>query len=444
MERLVPTLDDLALMLSLLPRSATGQKISVYTQLIHSPRRNGEQDGAAERHLIIIDNGRSRLRASPLKEALYCIRCGACLNACPVFREIGGHAYVGLDGTPAPYPGPIGSVVSPGLLGLQKFGHLAQASSLCGACKDACPVDIDLPKLLIRVRAGMHESAPMNQGIGLSLTSRIGLQVYGVIGSSSVLFAGAQKLGALASHLISPSSRWLRLPAFTGWGVSKDFPRPARRPFRQRWAGTSRTIAPHTAEIEPGGPETSSPRPYEPAAKEAAVERARPSAALVDRLVTEITDVGVETYRVRSSELPTRLITFLRGRGLDSLLAWDEIEGLDLASLADAGFRLVRSPDPAIRAGITGCAAAIAETGTLVVPGGSGQPLTASLLPDVHVAVIQTRQIVWSLEEALRLEAVIQSAATALITGPSRTADIEMTLTIGVHGPKELIAYIVE
>ena len=145
MERLVPTLQDLGLMLALLPRSATGQKLSVYTQLIHSPQREGEVDGALERHVVIVDNGRSKLWNSDLREALYCIRCGACLNACPVFREIGGHAYVGQDGEPAPYPGPIGSVISPGLLGLHEFGHLAQASSLCGACKDACPVDIDLP-----------------------------------------------------------------------------------------------------------------------------------------------------------------------------------------------------------------------------------------------------------------------------------------------------------
>src|SRR6266540_4042203 len=141
MERLVPTLDDLALMLSLLPRSATGQKLSVYTQVLHSPLN--EQ----HRHIIILDNGRSKLRNSPLRESLYCIRCGACLNACPVFRELGGHAYGSV------YPGPIGSVISAGLFG-SEFVPLAQASSLCGACKDACPVDIDLPKLLTRVRAG--------------------------------------------------------------------------------------------------------------------------------------------------------------------------------------------------------------------------------------------------------------------------------------------------
>ena len=164
MERLVPTLDDLALMLSLLPRSATGQKLSVYTQLIHSPRREDELDGALERHVIIVDNGRSRLWNSDLKEALYCIRCGACLNACPVFREIGGHAYVAEDGHAAPYPGPIGSVISPGLGGLAAFGHLAQASSLCGACKDACPVDIDLPTMLTKISSGLAGAQLRQQG----------------------------------------------------------------------------------------------------------------------------------------------------------------------------------------------------------------------------------------------------------------------------------------
>ncbi len=234
MERIVPTLDDLALMLSLLPRSATGQKLSVYTQLIHSPRRADEVDGARERHLILVDNGRSRLQHSALQEALYCIRCGACLNACPVFRELGGHAYVGDDGSIAPYPGPIGSIVSPGLLGLDRFGHLAQASSLCGACKDACPVDIDLPKLLTRVRAGnisegrKQEAVSGEQkaesskqkaggsGVGLSLTSGIGLKVYGVIALSPRLFALSQKLAGIGSRIVSPFSQWMWIPSFTG------------------------------------------------------------------------------------------------------------------------------------------------------------------------------------------------------------------------------------
>ncbi len=156
MERVVPNLDDLALMLSLLPRSATGQKLTVYTQLLHKPFPD------QQRHIILLDNGRTHLRNSPLKESLYCIRCGACLNACPVFRELSGHAYIGSDLSIAPYPGPIGSVISPGLLG-ENYVQLAQASSLCGACKEVCPVDIDLPKLLTRVRAGQSPS-PLGRG----------------------------------------------------------------------------------------------------------------------------------------------------------------------------------------------------------------------------------------------------------------------------------------
>ena len=128
MERLVRNLDDLAIMLSLLPRSATGQKLSVYTQIIHKPL-----DGQG-RHIIILDNGRTKLRNSPLKESLYCIRCGSCLNACPVFREIGGHAYVGKSGVLSPYSGPIGSVISAGLFG-SDFVPLAQASSGLGSLR---------------------------------------------------------------------------------------------------------------------------------------------------------------------------------------------------------------------------------------------------------------------------------------------------------------------
>ena len=159
MERLVPTMDDLALLMALLPRAATGQKLTVYASLIHGPRREGEADGPQERHLVLVDNGRSAIRQTPLSEILYCIRCGSCLNACPVFREIGGYAYASRQGEYAIYPGPVGSVLAPALFSAAEFGHLARASSLCGACKEACPVDIDLPKLLLRVRAGL--SSPL-------------------------------------------------------------------------------------------------------------------------------------------------------------------------------------------------------------------------------------------------------------------------------------------
>ncbi|MEJ5225322.1 MAG: lactate utilization protein B, partial [Anaerolineales bacterium] len=237
MERLLPTLDDLALFLSLLPRSATGQKLSVYTQLIHAP------EDVQQKHLVIVDNGREAMRQGPLREALYCIRCGACLNACPVFREIGGHAYVGATGSIAPYPGPIGSVVSPGLLG-GEFAHLAQASTLCGACKDACPVDIDLPMLLTRVRAGQipAQSGAPQQGMGLPGAVRLGLWAYARAATRPALFGAAQKAAGLGAGLVAPQG-WLKLPVFTGWGFSKDMPRPAAVPFRERWKHLEHRVA---------------------------------------------------------------------------------------------------------------------------------------------------------------------------------------------------------
>jgi L-lactate dehydrogenase complex protein LldF len=214
MERLLPNLADLALFLTLLPRSATGQKLSVYTQLLHKPL------AGQERHLIILDNGRSALRASSLAEALYCIRCGACLNACPIFREIGGHAYDSV------YPGPIGSVISAGLFG-SEFSPLAQASTLCGACKDACPVDIDLPKLLIRVRTGVtspavHPSEKQRMTRSLSLRSRISMKVFAQIARRPWLFALSQRFASLPTIFSGHENTWIRLPSFTGWGFSKD------------------------------------------------------------------------------------------------------------------------------------------------------------------------------------------------------------------------------
>ena len=166
LERIVASAADLAAVLTVLARSATGQASSVYTNVMTGPRRHdggrgtgpaGEPDGPEELHIVILDNGRSRILGTPLAEILYCVRCGACLNACPVYRLIGGHAYGGV------YPGPVGSVVMPGLHGLEDWSELAHASSLCGACRDVCPVKIDLPHLLLEVRreAASRQLAPL-------------------------------------------------------------------------------------------------------------------------------------------------------------------------------------------------------------------------------------------------------------------------------------------
>ena len=315
MERLVPTLQDLAVMLSLLPRSATGQKLSVYTQLIHGPRREGEVDGALERHVVIVDNGRSKLWNSDLREALYCIRCGACLNACPVFREIGGHAYVGQDGRIAPYPGPIGSVISPGLFGLHEFGHLAQASSLCGACKDACPVEIDLPMMLTRVRAGSPESEKGGTSAGLSAGTRLALKLYTLIASSSRSFGMMQTFAGLGARVLSPRHDWMRLPGWTGWGLSKAIRRPAVRPFRARWrtlAGQPTGVRVDDA-LAPAGGTRSTERNL--ARQDEVREQTKEETALVERFTAELQALGAHVVRVGRAHLDERLVQELQSRG---------------------------------------------------------------------------------------------------------------------------------
>ena len=146
-EKVVPDLPALASLLELLARSSTGQPLTVYTSLLTGPRRAGELDGPAESHVVLLDNGRTRILADPrFREALACIRCGACLNACPVYRAVGGHAYGSV------YPGPIGAVVTPLLRGLDAYPDLPHLTTLCGACQAACPVDIDLPRMLVALK----------------------------------------------------------------------------------------------------------------------------------------------------------------------------------------------------------------------------------------------------------------------------------------------------
>jgi L-lactate dehydrogenase complex protein LldF len=427
MERLVPTLDDLAMFLSLLPRSATGQKLSVYTQLIHQPLE-GQQ-----RHIVIVDNGRSKMRNSGLREALYCIRCGSCLNVCPVFRRIGGHAYLGEDSSIAPYPGPIGSVVSPGLLG-ENYTQLAQASSLCGACKNACPVDIDLPKLLLRVRAGQSELGKAKEGQGVPGIVKLGLSGFSWAASHPRLFALAQKL---AGWLSSPLPSFLPAPAATGWGYSKDFPKPAARSFRERWGSISRQVE--------GKQVTGRQVDKEVADTCVPVSLSTPPpASLLDQFTTELTTLGGHVYHLRAAEFPEKLMTFLRERGIDQVEMWDSVPETSATLLQDFGIRVAHSYEDSLQAGITGALCGIANTGSIIVHGGAGRPLTASLVPPMHIAILHAAQILPGLEDALRLPQIAVSPAAAVITGPSRTADIEMTLTIGVHGPGELHVFVLD
>ncbi|MBL8213235.1 MAG: iron-sulfur cluster-binding protein, partial [Bryobacterales bacterium] len=152
LEKMIPRAQDLAVFLKLLGRSGTGQLLTVYTSILGGPRRQGDADGPEEFYVVLMDNGRTKLMADPGKrESLFCIRCGACLNACPVYRKIGGHNY------PGAYSGPIGAILSPQYAGIARDPWLPFASSLCGACAEVCPVKIDIPRILLELRSEVVE-----------------------------------------------------------------------------------------------------------------------------------------------------------------------------------------------------------------------------------------------------------------------------------------------
>ncbi len=432
-ERIVPKLDDLALMLYLLPRSATGQKLSVYTNLIRSPTLDG--DGCRERHIVLVDNGRSALRHTPLKEALYCIRCGACFNACPVFREIGGHSYVSTAGKHTPYGGPIGSVISAGLFGYQEYGHLARASSLCGACKEACPVDIDLPKLLLRVRAGNIKSFANSTQEKPNAPNylNLGLKLFTLIATHPPLFHSAQRIAALGIRILAPSQDFLKLPKLSSWGVSKDFPRPALRSFHDVWNQINQEIS-TTSE----GPPSSLPPPVE-----TEMIDSKTSQSLTEWFEKELIALGGTFIECHHTDLPQRVLDVLKENQIHKVQAWSPTCLPDhlLPFLEESGIQVTIQSDPDLRAGITGVECAIAESGTLVLSGDAERPLTASLLPEIHLAILHSSDILPYLPQALKQQEKVHAPVTVLVSGPSRTADIEMTLTIGVHGPKKLIVF---
>lgn len=224
-EKIVPTLEDLSAIIRLLARSATGQEISTYTTLSTGPRRPGDPDGPQEYHVVILDNGRSAMLGTPFREALRCIRCGACMNHCPVYAAVGGHAYGWV------YPGPIGSVLTPQFLGVKRAADLPNASTFCGRCESVCPMKIPLPKLLRHWR-----EAEFSEG-GQSWGYRTGLRVWAYLAKKPRVYHGVTRLGmALLGRLGKRRGAFRRLPLTRGWTRHRDLPAPQGRTFQQLWA----------------------------------------------------------------------------------------------------------------------------------------------------------------------------------------------------------------
>ena len=221
-EKILPKLEDLALFLPMLATAGAGQTLTGYNSFYGGPRQPGEADGPEEYHVVLLDNGRTRLLAdAEQRDALSCIRCGACLNVCPIYRNVGGHTY----GTT--YSGPIGSVITPHLRGLQDWKHLSQASSLCGACTETCPVKIDLHHHLLHNRRNAVAEKP-------SRLEQLAFRLFAVAANDARLFALCQRLARLLQPLHG-LVKGTRLDPARAWTQTRETPRVAEKSFKQLW-----------------------------------------------------------------------------------------------------------------------------------------------------------------------------------------------------------------
>ncbi len=230
-EKVVPRMEDMALFLPMLATVGAGQLISGYNTLYGGPRQPGEADGPEEFHVVLLDNRRTVMLADPeMREALHCIRCGACLNVCPIYRNVGGHTY----GTT--YSGPIGAVITPNLRSLQEWKHLSYASSLCGACAEACPVMIDLHHHLLQNRRNSASQKSV-------WWQKLAFKLFAPVANCRVLWSLTTRLGRLGQKL-HPLIKGTRLDPAYVWTKTRDLPPIARQSFREWWKTRRRNPPP--------------------------------------------------------------------------------------------------------------------------------------------------------------------------------------------------------
>ena len=490
-DKVIPRYQDLEIFLQLLARSATGERMNPYTS-IWTGVTGG--DGPSQFHLVLLDNGRTRALADPVgRQALRCIRCAACLNVCPVYERVGGHAYGSV------YPGPIGAVLTP------QLDHVASdpvtaalpfASTLCGACFAVCPVRIDIPRLLVHLRG---EIVDAKRSIGPT-TESTAMAVAGYVLEDPRRFALAEKLAARVARTLYRRGRITWLPgALGGWTAARDAPLPAARSFRDWWSA-ERGDGSHTpgsgATAALGGDSAiralvAAVRPRRQASRRSAgedsgasvrladdaratvlasVQRAQAAEVATDAVppprtyrragehalasplalfTSRLEDYKAEVVHVAPADLPAAIAAALARGGSRSVVVPTDLDpawlgGIDrtttavVADTPELGALELDRTDAAL----TACAVAIAETGTIVLDGGAGQGRrVCSLVPDHLVVVVQTRDVVASVPDALaRLR---PESPQTFISGPSATSDIELDRVEGVHGPRRLDVVVV-
>jgi len=231
-EKILPRFADVDVFLKLLPRSGTGQSLTTYQSFITGVKQSETAEGPDELHVVMLDNGRSRMLAHPVtRQSLACIRCGACLNACPVYQQIGGHAYGSV------YPGPIGAVITPQLVGLEKTAQLPYASSLCGACREVCPVKIDIPRLLLHLRNEITEANGQKRS-----AERMAFRLWATVMSRTWLYKLGARVGGVFQSLLVRDGKigrinkfgWLA-PPLLAWTSGRDLRPIEQKTFRDKW-----------------------------------------------------------------------------------------------------------------------------------------------------------------------------------------------------------------
>ncbi|MBN1528848.1 MAG: iron-sulfur cluster-binding protein [Thermoleophilaceae bacterium] len=447
-EKLVPSWRDMEVFLQLLPRSSTGERMNPYTSFWTGVR---EGDGPREFHLVLLDNGRTDVLADEVgRQALRCIRCSACLNVCPVYSRVGGHAYESV------YPGPIGAILTPQLHRLEEARSLPFASSLCGACYEVCPVKIDIPRVLVHLRGRVVETDPAWKPEKLAMRA-----LYAAF-ASRPRYEQAQRLARRGSPLA-------KLPwPLSGWKSTRDLPVPARETFREWWV-RERGDQPRRPAAAPFDPAPIGPEPMEDAdgadARTAVLDRVRAA------LGTGAAAVAVPRgYRRRSERRPGEALELFAERVAEYRATVHRTAGREVGRLvaelcSERGARRLGVPSglpaewrpagteiveddglgphdlDALDGALTGCALAIAETGVIVLDGGHAQGRRAlTLVPDLHLCVVRAEQVVELVPEAVeRLEPAIRAGRPlTFVAGPSATSDIELNRVEGVHGPRTL------
>ncbi len=431
-EKIIPSIKDLPDFLSLLTCSATGQRASSYISMTTGPRRPDETEGPEEFHVVLLDNGRSSIAAGPWREMLHCLHCGSCLNHCPVYNAVGGHAYE------SPYPGPMGSVVSALLWGNQRYPDLANACTLCGRCADVCAVKIPLPNFHRTLR---------NRNAKNNLASYLAAR----LAANPVAYRQGMRV----------LRRFLRTQPITGalpklnksvanWQSCRVLPVPGdEQPFRDWW--------------QQHQPKSQAPKLKRAATKE---EQIAPQNTVKtadrDELLTLYRQragaLGVEIVEAASADLPELISTLLKDESVSFAAlpshGWPaKLHDRIAEILQQSGCQIVASEDingsgwdmgelPNARLGITYSPAFLAETGSLLFPAAAGNGTLASLLPEVHLAISSKSALLADLNAYLQEQAGPMPSRLTQITGPSRTGDIEGTMTVGVHGPRRVIHWL--